>query len=52
MCKKENPSTAKAGYPKTQGGRRHPATLRRRRQTRDIEGKRGKEEEGGGKEGK
>ena len=41
--KRKDPSTAKAGNPKTQGGRRHPATLRKRRQAMDIEGKRRKE---------
>ena len=52
MCRERDPSTAKAGNPKTQGNRRHPVTLRKRRQAMDIEGKRKKEGEGRRKEGK
>jgi hypothetical protein len=53
MCGEGNPPTAKASNPKTQGGRRHPATLRKGRQAKDIEGKRGKEgKKKGGKEKK
>ena len=53
MCGEGNPPTAKASSPITQGGRRHPATLRKGKQAKDIEGKRGKERKrGGGKRGR
>jgi len=52
MCGEGNPPTAKASNPKMQGGRRHPATLRKGRQAKDIEGKRGKKGKKGGEEKK